>query len=379
MNIILIDVPHQGQVVAQYRRAKNWSQEDLAEALRVDVRTVQRMEQQQMIKSIERRKLLVGLLGIPLALMGLESEQELTKRISLAINHDRMSFFENELAARWDLYHTGGTLRAGRNLDLWISEITEFARESQGTGWHERSLALLVMSYQLQICTARDMLDFTQAHKASQKAYQIAKELDDPELIASTLAHDGIAYLQQDRPLDAIKYLNGGLKNVHYAGLSGLRSYILQAVSEAYAKAKLPQESWQSIGLAERALEQRDPRQERGKTHLFASSTLAQKGINAVLLEDYDRALSLIDKGLTSYNPTFVRGRARLFSQKAEALYGSGSIDESVVTAEEAIMLARSVGSNKTIARVQTLHSTLSQSRWRKERSIARLGALLSL
>ena len=74
MNISTADVTHQGQVVTQYRKAKKWSQEDLAEALRVDVRTVQRMEKQPMIKNITRRRLLVGLLGIPAAFMELENE-----------------------------------------------------------------------------------------------------------------------------------------------------------------------------------------------------------------------------------------------------------------------------------------------------------------
>ena len=101
-------------------------------------------------------------------------------------------------------------------------------------------------------------------------------------------------------------------------------------------------------------------------------------GINAVLLHGHQRPLALIDKSLASYNPTFVRGRARLLSQKAESFYGRGYIEESVNTAEEALMLACSVGSNKTISRISTLHSTLTQSTWRKERSIARLGAMLS-
>lgn len=86
-----------------------------------------------------------------------------------------------------------------------------------------------------------------------------------------------------------------------------------------------------------------------------------------------------MDKSLSTYDPAFIRGRARLLSQKAEAFYGLGHIDESVTIAEEALRLARSVGANKTLARVRTLHTTLLQSPWRKERSIARLGAVLSL
>src|SRR5260370_41789445 len=52
VDITPTDVAHQGQVIAQYRKAKKWSQQDLAEVLCVDERTVQRMEKQQMIKSI---------------------------------------------------------------------------------------------------------------------------------------------------------------------------------------------------------------------------------------------------------------------------------------------------------------------------------------
>jgi transcriptional regulator with XRE-family HTH domain len=65
---------HQGQIVALYRKAMRWSQQDLAEALGISLRTVQRMEQEAMIEDIERRRFLVGLLGIPAVLMTLGDE-----------------------------------------------------------------------------------------------------------------------------------------------------------------------------------------------------------------------------------------------------------------------------------------------------------------
>jgi len=96
-------------------------------------------------------------------------------------------------------------------------------------------------------------------------------------------------------------------------------------------------------------------------------------------LHDHRCALALIDKSLTIYEPALIRGRARLLAQKAEAYYGLGFIDDSITIAEEALTLARSIGANKTLARVHNLHTALLQSPWRKERSIARLGAVLSL
>jgi len=380
VNINSADVTHQGQVITQYRKAKKWSQEDLAEALHVDVRTVQRMEKQAMIKNINRRQLLIGLLGIPAALMELENELiHHALKTPLVLNNDRMSFLEDEMSTRWELYYTGGTLRAARSLEMWMNEVTLLAQSSQGTAWHNRTLALLTMSYQLQSCIARDMMDYDQAHRANRRAYHIAQELDDPELLASALTREGLTLLQQEKPIEAIKYLKGALKTIHYLGLPTLKAYTLQGLSEAYAKAQQAQECWQSIGQLEHILGQREQTTERSNTRLSIASVTAQKGINAVLLHDHRRALSLMDKSLITYDPALIRGRARLLSQKAEAYYGLGYIDESVSIAEEALTLARSIGANKTLARVRTLHTTLLQSSWRKERSIAQLGAVLSL
>jgi transcriptional regulator with XRE-family HTH domain len=379
MNNEVTSNSHQGKVVTQYRKALKWSQEDLAEALRIDVRTVQRMEKQAIIKDISRRRLLVGLLGIPVALMGLENEQFHAEQSHLLFNYDRMAFFEDAMAARWELYYTGGTLRATHGLDMWITEITQFAKSSQGTAWHERSLALLTMSYQLKSCILRDMMDYSNAYIAARKAYRIAQELENAELMASALARTGITLIQKEDPSEAIRYLNGALKMIHYQGLPMLKGYILQALSEAYAKVQEEQACWQSIGQLERILDNQEQTPEHSNTRLNIASFTAQKGIDALLLHDYRRALALIEKSLLKYDPTLIRGRARLLAQKAEAHYGLGQVDTSVMIAEEALTLAHSVGASKTLARVRNLHTTLVQSPWRKERSVARLGALLSL
>ena len=73
----------------------------------------------------------------------------------------------------------------------------------------------------------------------------------------------------------------------------------------------------------------------------------AQRGVNAVWLGDYERAVVLIEKGLLKYDPTFIRGRARLVAQKAEALYRLQHISECAMIAEEALVLARSVHVNE--------------------------------
>jgi tetratricopeptide (TPR) repeat protein len=350
---------------------------DLAKALGVDTQTVQIMEEQRVIKNMDmnRRKLLIGMLGIPAALLGLSGEPQIHH--SSSISDDRMNFFEHQMATRWDIYHTGGTIRASHGLDTWMKEINGFANSLQGTDQHGRALAIIAMSHQLRGSIARDLMQYQLAHSAYKQAFRVAQELHSSELMASALARRGVTLIQQDRPLEAITYLEGALHTVDGLDLPILKGYILQGLSEAYAKALLKQECLQSIGQAELIFEHYPLTQGRTQNLFSTASIKAQKGVDTVLLHDYKDAIAQIDISLITYDPTLIRGRARLIAQKAEAYFNLGMIDESTQTAEEALRLAKSVGSNKTITRVSNLYLAMTQSSWSSEHGLVQLGALL--
>jgi tetratricopeptide (TPR) repeat protein len=178
--------------------------------------------------------------------------------------------------------------------------------------------------------------------------------------------------------LEAIKHFNGALDQIKDLSLPSLRGNILQARAEAWALAQRSQDCWRSIGLAEHILGREEKSHEQSYVLFDASSTARWKGVYALLLGDYERAITLFDKGLVTCNPTLTPARARFLSRKAEACYGAGKIGECIETAQEAFDLAHTVGQNSTIERVSTLHTTLSQSRWNKEQGVRRLGASLA-
>src|SRR5712692_2229608 len=253
---IRVESIHQGQIIAQYREARHWTQQRLADELGVDLRTVQRMEQRPMIKNVERRKLLIRLLGIPAVLMALEGKLPASLHTDLVLNDDPMSFFEDEVVKRWEVYHIAGTSRAARSLDRWMHEVSNFAGSAQGTGWHGRAQAVLAMSYQLQGNIQRDLMNYHEAHTAYQQAFRVAQELDDYELMSSALQRDGFIYCHKDAPLEAIDYLTGSLKIIQGRGFSRLRRQTLGALSEAQAKAGLTSDCWRTMDLLESAAQQ---------------------------------------------------------------------------------------------------------------------------
>lgn len=373
---------HQGQIIAQYREARHWSQQRLAEELGVDLRTVQRMEQRPMIKSLKRREFLVELLGIPAALMALENDRSGSNSINLLLHDDPMAYLENAMILRFEAQQIGGTRSASQGLPMWMNEVTRFVNATQGTGWHTRALAILSMSYLLQGTIARSMnLDYNTAHQSFKQAYHIAQEIADPELQALALFRRGVTYINADQPHEAITVLQGALTTIKGYGYPYLKGHILKLLSEADAKAQQAQECWRNVGLAESTLAQLTSQRERSmflQREFSIASVTAQKGVNAAFLHDYERAINLIDKGLAHVKPTFIPTRARLTVQKAEAYFGMGEIDFCLIHAEEAFTMACSTGSNKTISRVKTLHNGLVQSKWKNERGVARLGAVLA-
>ena len=370
---------HQGQVVAHYREAMHWTQQRLADELNVDLRTVQRMEQRPMIKDVKRRQFLVELLGIPAVLMGLQDEGQASLPAHLFYNNDRMSFFEEEMVTRWEVYHIAGTARAVRGLDRWMGEVNNFAQSAQGTGWQKRAQAVLAMSYQLQGNVQRDLMSYEKAHTAYQEAYRLAQALDDYELMSSALQRDGFIYYHRDDPKTAIDHLTGSLRIIQGRGFTRLRRQTLGALSAAQAKAGFASDCWRTVDLLEDAAQQQGRSVERSSSLFRMIPLTEQKAINATLLGDHDRALALIEKSLASYDPTIVRGRAKLLGHKAKIYFDLGEIDACITTAKEVLLLAQSVGSEKRIAQVKTIHTMLIQSKWKHERGVASLGALLDL
>ena len=307
------------------------------------------------------------------------SKKQPQREISQKILTDNfLSELKDELVDRWHLYHTAGARYAYLGLEAKLKELDRFAHNVKSRPSGTQVLTLLAMGYQLKSCVLRDVMDYKQASTAYQKAFDVARVLDDVELMVSALAHEGVTLIQQEKPQEAVIYLTGALTILGGYDSSVLRGYILQGLSEAHAKADRIDESWRSIEQAEGyQLAPMGIQEHSFIRNVTVASITAQKGVNAALLREHKRAVTLIDESLKTYDTSLTRGYARLLAQKAEAFLELGTVDACIHHAQEALSLAKSAGSNKTTARVQSLHGRLQQSHWRKEPGVIQLGIAL--
>ena len=292
------------------------------------------------------------------------------------LDEDLVAFFESMMLTQWNSYYTGGTESVIRGLTVYLKELEKLTQMARGTIWHHRVLRLLTLGYQLQNCVLRDRRHYSQASIAYQKAFDIGQELEDDELIASALARQGVALVQQSKAKQAILYLDNALNIIEERSLPKLEGYILQALSEAHAQDRRASESWSHLDRAQAIIV--EPTQELSFIRFHPASTLAQRGVDAVFLGEYKDAIELIDQSLQIYGPTGVSGRARLIAMKAEAQYQMGMLDACIVSAKEGLSLAQAVGLHKIVARILNLHTELHQSRWKEEAGVTQLGLMLS-
>jgi transcriptional regulator with XRE-family HTH domain len=319
----------------------------------------------------EKRRLLLQVLSTSAAAIAGFRQNPLLSVTNLLQDLEHTAFFEQQLASLWNVYHTGGTLQADYQLKMLLatyneSTIPKYASET------------LCMSYQLQGSLYRDMMKYDDAHTFYKQAFEVAKELNDSELMASALARRGVTYIQQSTTTTAVEYLNEAHRLIKDYSLPFLSGYILQALSEAYALAQHSEKSDQYLDMAQQALIPNGNYLERSHCQANTTSITAQKGVNAVHLHNYTAAITLIDQGMATYNPTFVRGRARLKAQQSEAYYGLGDIDACCQSATEAWLLARAASSNRIFTRLRKLQLDLVTSSQKKNTSVIDLNWVMA-
>jgi tetratricopeptide (TPR) repeat protein/transcriptional regulator with XRE-family HTH domain len=371
---------HHGAIIAAYRRGRNMTQEDLAKALACHVRTIQKMEEQERIRNVNRRWFLVGLLGIPAIELDLTGPPPWSKQTETALsaNIDTMNFFENQLDVQWKLYKSAGPGVAAQTLPTWMEQAQTFQQHAQGTPWSMRAGIVLSMSYQLQGSIKRELKDITGATKAYDKALTLARESGSVENQAATILRQGLTlYYQKNTNEKAIDYYHQALKLIKDKPMPRLRGSILQSLAESHARLQQSTECWRAIDLAGHIIGREEDTRETNYVQFNKSTIDGYKGSYALYLGDYERSVMLLDKAIS--NPHFSSMRRRFMVRKAKALYHMGEIEQSTMIAEEALLLTRASGNTSILDDIHALYQEIAaHPQYKHETSVKNLEKTLA-
>lgn len=240
-------LPVPGQVIKYFRELKikpdgsHWTTQDLAEVLGLESkRTIEHMENENaFLDSISRRRALVVALGIPPFLLGLTPFKGVSLQMEEAIAALRADTSVTE--SSFEVLHTAlleywGQLSVDTAQDK-LTEVEQIIRElqKQAKASNNRQYLYMLCGYrQLAVNIAREVQDYPRVFRHVNKAIEIARSLQDKELLATTLQERATALYEQGNVIASVESFEEAIKYSEHI-YPALRGYIFVNASVSLA------------------------------------------------------------------------------------------------------------------------------------------------
>ncbi len=368
------NLPHFGQVFAHYRKLSGWSKAQAASALKCTERYIEMLESDQntnMPKSNPRRAALAKILKIPPILLGVAivgQEEDIVRvhtnsaGVQTAFDSQTMTFYEDMLASCWELYYTSSVHSATKNIDLWLNYLQREAKKVNGVK-RDQLLSLLCRFYQLSSLAARDRYDLSRALADEKQAIDIAFELGNAELIASSFLRRTRIYLQKGDYQLAIQDAEAALP---YANRSRdpLKGKVYQITGEAYGRIAESSQELQKKSLGYFDQVGRIVR----KGNLEADGSFARLDLTSLYIEraealrqfrQFDDAHDALAIARDNLSPQLTRWQINIMLEEAEAYYAQGDHGDSATVALNTLKLINTLRLDGKKQRIRRLYQNL--------------------
>lgn len=414
--------PHAGSVVRDYRKKMRkrglngervpWKQEDLGDAFvpSLSTESVNKMERHGVgLDSMNRRRALVALLGIPPALLGLDAAKHegvvsqipgATLLLPGKLTDDVLLMFEQRQEELINEYFTNHGQSTVGEMNWWIpylqDEVLPLARDDQQ---HMRVRKIERQYHRLIGSIAREQRNFGEAHLQASTSVAIAEEMRDIEYLIVALFMRARTYREQgplfysmaqadtDRALALIKQA-AEKKQAIAPSVSGLLAQEAGVIQSFTAQIKGEREVAKSLmrqagKLTLQAMGEADTyqlKQDTGYYHISAAMALTTWHNPVTFNAHLDEATRLTHPNLQRRHLiiTVVRAQGEMLNaKKASGLARDKHYAEATQLATEAIDVAKSLNSRLNRHRIQEIYHELKKSPYGEEPSVAHLGLLL--
>jgi tetratricopeptide (TPR) repeat protein len=340
-------------------------------------------------EAVSRRRAIAGMLGIPAALLGLISVEELTSLQAAIANSTTRNTppsttiiiqkYQQSLRLYWELYFTSSAYDL---LDEITSSIRYLRTASSEASRHRDQLIELICRYdQLAGHITRDQRDYSTAFAYANRAVKTAMSIGSNELIASALLRRAFISFDQKNYADAMRDLDAALPYAKHTS-TPLKGFILQVAGHAHGHLTTSStDITQAMRLLDQAgsiARQSNLEDDQSFVKFNPGWYHSERAETLIALNRPNDALDELDRAEDLLGPSQPRRLAYINIFRARAYTQKGEFTIATALAESAFTTSRAVKSKHNISHIEEIYQQLSNSKYGNSPQLARLQYLLT-
>ncbi len=378
--------PDAGAVVKYYRRARSWTQAQLADALGVTELTVRSMENQHAgLDSITRRRALRFLLAIPPVLLGLDSEHIAKEFGGVLIGSTKtpspelIASFRSAANALFAGYYAGHAQDKVDDTLAWLSQVREVSSMVHGS---QRSQVLEAESlgYQALANITREYAPDTQVFSYANRGVQLARASNNSDLLVVALQRRAETLIVRGHVDLAQRSINEALLSSPDDESLLICRYVASArVLSAVASDEQERSAVFALLDQSRPVTVQDTFSLHCDSEIVTIRTAQSYNLLAVHAPQ-QQSRDLLRKSsdlLIDLSPDTARRAMLAKLALAESFIGLKELDSAATLAIEAISLMDQIKSSAYLPQLAALYRRLRKSTLRDDPSVARIGLYL--
>jgi len=373
-------------VVKSYRRARDWTQGDLAESLGLTLSAVQNMENSgSSFASLSRRRALRFLLAIPPTLLGLDAEH-MSKEFGGSLigsakgpAPELITSFRASADALFTGYYAGHAQERVPDTLAWLQEVREVRGMAQGSQ-RLQMLEVESLGYQALANIEREHANDTVVFEYSNKAVKLARSSNNADLLAIALSRRADTLIDRGYIDLAQKSARDGLLlEVENQPLVFARSAAAARIFAASAVDVEERSMVRSLLDTSRPADGDDPfnlHHDREILTIRHAQTYNLLAVKAPRLEAKDLLRKASDL-LVDLSPESARRSILAKLELAQAFIGLDELDYAATLAVEALPLMGQIKSVLYLPQLAQIYAALRKSKLRHDPQVARIGLYL--
>jgi len=360
-----------GKLVQAYRKQRGWTQDEVAARWGHTREYVSQIERGQ--RKLDRSDQVIRLaeiLEIPaerLEAIGRGIPKLPARTIDLEVDLQEADNFllqtilaqaQTTIKLSWLVWHADNDASIENNLSNLINTLENAVQNRRGA-LLKPALQLLAYAHEMMGKIAFDKLDYTKAGGHFHEMNELGDELNEPDIIALSMIHQGDLLRRRGRYDLAIRCLQAAVKFAD-ASSSFTSGLLWQTMARTFAEYGHPKEFLAAIDKAQNIATQIEPSMDTTINQFNLVDVMQERAQGYTLLWEPQKAIEIYDESekLKPYRP--MRDLGVLVILKAQAYAYNGDVDQGVKFALRGLQLARGYQSERHVSRVQRMYDRLS-------------------